>query len=153
MATRGRTRSRSEVLEYRVSDVGQAQVPAEAFMAKVDDWHSNPEHPIVARNVNLDDIRHKLERARMKRKVRGFAADVRGPGHVSTAPVVCMRPLCTRFVSIALSHLLVMYMCQHMCLLSRFRAGASSLRHASTPLFTAPRCVDSHMLDAGLLPQ
>ena len=66
MSSRGRSRSRSEVLEYSVADIGEAVCGAPTFRQKVDSWQSNP---VPARNINIEDIKYKLERAQLKRKV------------------------------------------------------------------------------------
>jgi hypothetical protein len=56
-----------ELLEFSVSDVGEAVSCAPTFRAKVDNWHKNP---VQTRDINIEDIKKKLERAQLKRKAR-----------------------------------------------------------------------------------
>jgi hypothetical protein len=73
MTDRGRSRSRPALLEFRVADIGEAVSCAPTFKEKVANWQNHPQHPIPDRNLSLEDIKRKLERAHLQRKVRRAA--------------------------------------------------------------------------------
>ena len=79
--SRGRSRSRSAVLEFSIADVGEAVSAAPDFKAKVTRWQNHPSS--TQSQLSIDDINRKLDRARQQRKVctrplgRGRLARVR----------------------------------------------------------------------------
>ena len=69
MASRGRSRSRPAKMEFSIDQVGEAVSCAPTFRAKADSWQADPA-TVPERDIRLEDIKKRLERAQLKRKVR-----------------------------------------------------------------------------------